>query len=51
MVDPWVRELILISVVAAFSSGLALALHHELFAAVFAAAAVLAGFQARPRRK
>jgi hypothetical protein len=37
-----VRELVLISLLAAFCGGLAWALDHELFAAAFAAAAVVA---------
>jgi hypothetical protein len=51
MMDQRVRELVLISVLAAFCGGLAWALDHELFAAAFAAAAVVAGFEARPRKK
>jgi hypothetical protein len=49
MMDPWGRELFLICLLAAFSSGLAWVFDHELFAAAFAAAAVVAGAQARPR--
>jgi hypothetical protein len=49
MMDQRVRELVLISVLAAFCSGLAWAHDQELFAAAFAAAAVVAGFEARPR--
>ena len=43
MMDPWGRELFLICLLAAFCSGLAWVLDHELFAAAFAAAAVVAG--------
>jgi hypothetical protein len=49
MMDPWGRELFLICLLAAFYSGLAWVFDHELFAAAFAAAAVVAGAQARPR--
>jgi hypothetical protein len=51
MMDQRVRELVLISLLAAFCGGLAWALDHELFAAAFAAAAVVAGFEARPRKR
>jgi hypothetical protein len=44
-----VRELILISALAAFCGGLAWAHDQALFAAAFAGAAVVAGFEARPR--
>jgi hypothetical protein len=44
-----VRELVLISLLAAFCGGLAFAHDQQLFAAVFAVAAVVAGFGARPR--
>jgi hypothetical protein len=47
--DRWGPELFLISLLAAFCAGLALIHDHELFAAAFAAAAVVAGSQARPR--
>ena len=47
--DRWVPELFLISLLAAFCGGLAWIHDHELFAAAFAAAAVVAGSQARPR--
>jgi hypothetical protein len=49
MWDRRMRELILISLVAAFCGGLAWAHDQQLFAAAFAAAAVVAGFEARPR--
>jgi hypothetical protein len=48
MMAPWQRELVLIRLVAVFAGGLAWFLGHELFAAVFAAAAIVAGVQARP---
>jgi hypothetical protein len=51
MMDQRVRELVLISLLAAFCGGLAWAYDQELFAAAFAAAAVVAGFEARPRKK
>jgi hypothetical protein len=47
--DRWVPELFLISLLAAFCGGLAWFHDHELFAAAFAAAAVVAASQARPR--
>jgi hypothetical protein len=47
--DRWVPELFLISLLAAFCGGLAWIHDHELFAAAFAAAAVVAGSQARSR--
>ena len=47
--DRWVPELFLISLLAAFCGGLAWIHDHELFAAAFAAAAVVAASQARPR--
>jgi hypothetical protein len=47
--DRRVRELVVISLLAAFCGGLAWAHDQELFAAAFAAAAVVAGFEARPR--
>ena len=47
--DRWVPELFLISLLAAFCGGLAWIYDHELFAAAFAAAAVVAASQARPR--
>jgi hypothetical protein len=43
------RELVLISLVAAFCAGLAWHHDHELFALAFAVAGVVAGFEARPR--
>jgi hypothetical protein len=46
--DRWVPELFLISLLAAFCGGLAWIHDHELFAAAFAAAAVVAASQARP---
>jgi hypothetical protein len=49
MMDRRVRELILISVLAAFCGGLAWAHDQQLFAAAFAGAAVVAGFAAQPR--
>jgi hypothetical protein len=49
MMDRRVRELVLISLLAAFCGGLAFAHDRQLFAAAFAAAAVVAGFEARPR--
>jgi hypothetical protein len=45
MMDRRVRELVLISLLAAFCGGLAWALDHELFAAAFAAAML---WQPRP---
>jgi hypothetical protein len=45
MIDRRVRELVLISLLAAFCGGLAWAHGQELFAAAFAAAAVVAGFE------
>ena len=47
--DRWVPELFLISLLAAFCGGPAWIHDHELFAAAFAAAAVVAASQARPR--
>jgi len=47
--DRWAPELFLISLLAAFCGGLAWTHDHELFAAAFAAAAVVAASQARPR--
>jgi len=47
--DPWVPELFLISLLAALCGGLAWIHDRQLFAAAFAAAAVVAAFQARPR--
>jgi len=47
--DRWVPELFLISLLAAFCGDLAWIHDHELFAAAFAAAAVVAASQARPR--
>ena len=49
MMDPWGRELFLICLLAAFCGGVAWVFDHELFAAAFAAAAIVAGFQARPQ--
>ncbi len=49
MMNRRVRELVLISLLAAFCGGLAFAHDRQLFAAAFAAAAVVAGFAARPR--
>jgi hypothetical protein len=49
MMNRRVRELVLISLLAAFCGGLAFAHDRPLFAAAFAAAAVVAGFEARPR--
>jgi hypothetical protein len=49
MMDAWRRELFLISLLAAFSGWIAWVLDHELFAAAFAAAAIIAGSQSRPR--
>jgi hypothetical protein len=49
MLDRRVLELVMISLLAAYGSGLAWALDHELFAAAFAGAAVVAGFAAIPR--
>ena len=46
--DRWAPELFLISLLAAFCGGLAWIHDHELFAAAFAAAAVVAASQARP---
>ena len=46
MLDRWTVELVLISLLAAFCGGLAWALDHELFAVVFAAAAVTGAFGA-----
>jgi hypothetical protein len=48
-IGEWVPELFLISLLAAFCGGLAWIHDHELFAAAFAAAAVVAASQARPR--
>jgi hypothetical protein len=42
--DGRVRELVLISLLAAFCGGLAWALDHDLFAVAFAAAAVTGAF-------
>jgi hypothetical protein len=50
MMDQRVPELIGICVLAAFSSGVALSLDREFFAAVFAAAAAFAGYGARALR-
>ena len=47
--DRWVPELFLISLLAAFCGFLAWIHDHELFAAAFASAAVVAASQARPR--
>ena len=47
--DRWAPELFLISLLAAFCGGLAWTHDHEMFAAAFAAAAVVAASQARPR--
>jgi hypothetical protein len=47
MMNRRVRELVLISLLAAFCGGLAFAHDRQLFAAAFAAAAVVAGFAAR----
>jgi hypothetical protein len=47
--DQRVRELVLISLLAAFCGGLAWAHDQKFFAAAFAVAAVVAGFEARPR--
>ena len=44
MLDRRAVELVLISLLAAFCGGLAWALDHELFAVVFAAAAVTGAF-------
>ena len=49
MTDPWTSELLLISLLATFCGGAAWALEHELFAAAFVAAAVVAGSQAYRR--
>ena len=49
MMNRRVRELVLISLLAAFCGGLAWTHNQELFAATFAAATVVAGFEARPR--
>jgi hypothetical protein len=49
MTDRWEQELFLICLLAAFVGGLAWVLDHELFAAVFAAAAIVAGCQPRPQ--
>jgi 4-hydroxybenzoate polyprenyltransferase len=49
MMGPWERELFLICLLAAFCGGVAWVLDRELFAATFAAAAVVAGYQVRPR--
>ena len=46
MLDRRTVELVLISLAAAFCGGLARALDHELFAVVFAAAAVTGAFGA-----
>ena len=45
--DRWVPELFLISLLATFCGGLAWIHDHELFAAAFAAAVVVAASQAR----
>jgi hypothetical protein len=47
MPDRRVLELVLISLLAAFGTGLAWALDHKLFAAAFAGAAVVADYAAR----
>jgi hypothetical protein len=47
MLDRRVLELVLISLLAAFGTGLAWALDHELFAVAFGGAAVVAGHAAR----
>jgi hypothetical protein len=47
--DPWRRELFWICLLAAFAGGLAWVLDYGLFASVFAAAAIVAGSQARPQ--
>jgi hypothetical protein len=49
--DRRVRELVLISLLAAFCGGLAWDHDQKFFAAAFGAAAVVAGFEARPRKK
>jgi hypothetical protein len=49
MMDRRVRELFLISLLAAFCGGLAWAHDQKVFVAAFVAAAVVAGFEARPR--
>jgi hypothetical protein len=49
MSDQLERELFLICRLALFAGGLAWVLDHELFAAVFAAAAIVAGCQPRPQ--
>jgi hypothetical protein len=49
MMGPWEQELFLICLLAAFCGGVAWVLDRELFAATFAAAAFVAGYQARPR--
>jgi hypothetical protein len=48
MRDRRVLELVLISLLAAFGTGLAWVLDHELFAVAFGGAAVVAGHAARP---
>jgi hypothetical protein len=47
MLDRQVLELVLISLLAVFGTGLAWALDDQLFAAAFAGAAVVAGYAAR----
>jgi 4-hydroxybenzoate polyprenyltransferase len=47
MLDRQVLELVLISLLAVLGTGLAWALDHQLFAAAFAGAAVVAGYAAR----
>ena len=51
MMNRRVRELVLISLLAAFCGGLAWDHDQKFFAAAFGAAAVVAGFEARPRKK
>jgi len=51
VMDRRVRELVLISLLAAFCGGLAWDHDQKFFAAAFGAAAVVAGFEARPRKK
>jgi len=47
MLDRRVLELVLISLLAVFGTGLAWALDHKLFATAFAGAAIFAGYAAR----
>jgi 4-hydroxybenzoate polyprenyltransferase len=47
MLDRRVLELVLISLLAGFGTGLAWALNHKLFAVAFAGAAFVAGYAAR----